>query len=89
MTEEEKQVILNLKDFMYRVDNKYKLNKTNSKILKDILNLIDKQQKEIEALKEHNGELAKFILNLNPKLINIDKNELVIDKNNFAKFKIE
>ena len=89
MTEEEKQVILNLKDFMYRVDNKYKLNKTNSKILKDILNLIDKQQKEIEALKEHNEELAKFILNLNPKLINIDKNELVIDKNNFAKFKIE
>ena len=50
MTEEEKQVILNLKDFMYRVDNKYKLNKTNSKILKDILNLIDKQQKEIEQL---------------------------------------
>lgn len=64
MTEEEKKVILNLKDFMYRVDNKYKLNITNSKILKDILNLIEKQQEEIERLKnaEEYSKLGKETL---------------------------
>lgn len=48
MTDYEEHVVLKLKDFIYRVNNKYKLEITNSKFLKDILNLIERQQKLIE-----------------------------------------
>lgn len=54
-----------------------------------LLDAIHKQQKEIEVLKGHNEELAKFILNSGIEIIKSDKKDMIIDKDNYYKFKIE
>lgn len=59
MTDEEKKAINLLKSY----ENKlvYEISEKDKKAVKTILNLIEKQQKEIEELKENNGYHLGFI----------------------------
>lgn len=66
----------------------YKLDMTEHQYF-ELMDKYNKQKEEIEALKEHNKELAKFILNSGLEIIKSDKKDMIIDKDKFAKFKIE
>lgn len=69
-------------------ENNY-FDKSTQNAVKELIDLYNKQKEGIEKLKEHNEELAKFILNSGLEIIKSDKKDMIIDKDKFAKFKIE
>ena len=76
MEPEEMKAIERLKLFIDMVDKKWKLEITNSNKLKTILNIIEKQQKEIEELKEITKTYNSYIgekIPLNSKIIIADR----------------